>query len=276
MRKNGKILMLLAFASFIFGVVACNNDEEQEIEKPNLMAQFVGTWSVDFGELYGVGKDYKVLFTTRQDGTYTADDWVDKEGYGIFLHAGTCTNKWRAYTSGEELYLKFEISSSLSDFPSQLCSIGRVKDVGSNSFAAYDYATCDWLTFKRYSASKGKNVLGYWQCENVSGSYIDENGVKHSAVDGSWLLRCIYFSDSGIKGHEDYNGITFGNTERKYPDFIKYSYDGDEISFSELPTKFVIENLTEDRLVVSYKGQDGSSYVDLNITYNRVPTYDNK
>ena len=64
--------------------------------------------------------------------------------------------------------------------------------------------------------------------------------------------------------------------ERKSPRFMKYSYDGVEISSTELSNKFVINSLTGDKLIVSYKGQDGNKYLDLNIAYKRVPTYDNK
>lgn len=281
MRKRRKILMLLTFASFVLSIVACGNNDEQENEKVNLMAQFVGTWSGDIGDLYGINKYYKVVFTTRQDGTYTADDWVDEEGHGIFLHAGSCTNKWRAYildnfSTAGNLYLDFDISSSLSDYPSVLCNVSLVKEVETNSFITFNDLTSDLLTFKRYSAPEDEKILGYWQCESVSGTYTDNDGILHNADDGSWLIKCIYLSDSGINGHEDYNGIIFHNIERKFPRFMKYSYNGVEISSTELSNKFVVDNLTEDKLIVSYKGQDGNKYLDFNITYKRVPTYDNK
>lgn len=281
MRKRRKILMLLTFASFVLSIVACGNNDEQENEKVNLMAQFVGTWSGDIGDLYGINKYYKVVFTTRQDGTYTADDWVDEEGHGIFLHAGSCTNKWRAYildnfSTAGNLYLDFDISSSLSDYPSVLCNVSLVKEVETNSFITFNDLTSDLLRFKRYSAPEDEKILGYWQCESVSGTYTDNDGILHNADDGSWLIKCIYLSDSGINGHEDYNGIIFHNIERKFPRFMKYSYNGVEISSTELSNKFVIDNLTEDKLIVSYKGQNGNKYLDFNITYKRVPTYDNK
>lgn len=281
MRKSRKILMLLTFGLFVLSIVSCSNNDEQENERINQNTQFVGTWSGDIGDLYGIGKYYKIVFTTRQDGTYTADDWVDKEGYGIFLHAGSCTNKWRTYTldkfsTAGNLYLDFDISSSLSDYPSALCHVSLVKKVESNSFVTSNDLTNDLLTFKRYSASKEEKIFGYWQCESVSGYYIDNEGIQHSADKHSWLIECIYLSDSEINGHEDCNGIIFENTERKFPRFMKYSYNEVEISSTGLPNKFVINNLTEDKLIVSYKGQDGYSYVNLDITYKRIPTYDNK
>lgn len=282
MKTRRKILMLLTFASFILSIAACSKNDEQENEKVNLMAQFVGTWSGDIGDLYGIDKYYKVVFTTRQDGTYTADDWVDEEGYGIFLHAGSCTNKWEVYildnfSTAGNIYLDFDISSSLADYPSVLCDVSLVKDVDTNSFVTYNNLTSDLLTFKRYSALLDENnILGYWQCESVSGTYTDNDGILHNASDGSWLIKCVYFSDSEINGHEECNGIIFHNMERKSPRFMKYSYDGVEISSTELSNKFVINSLTGDKLIVSYKGQDGNKYLDLNIAYKRVPTYDNK
>lgn len=281
MRIRKEILILLTFISFVLGIIACGNNAEQENEKVNLMTQFVGTWSSDIGDLYGINKYYKVIFTTQQDGTYTADDWVDEEGYGIFLHAGSCTNKWKAYildnfSTAGNIYLDFDISSSLSDYPSVLCNVSLVKEVETNSFITHNSLTSDLLLFKRYSVIEKSRILGYWQCESVSGTYIDNDGILHNASNGSWLVKSIYFSDLGINGHEECNGIIFHNIERKYPRFMKYSYNGVEISFTELSNKFVIDNLTEDKLIVSYKGQDGNKYLDLNIIYKRVPTYDNK
>lgn len=281
MRKSGKILVQLTFVLFFLSLVSCGNNDEQENERGNLMDQFIGTWSGDIGDLYGTGEYYKVVFTTQKDGTYTADDWVDREGYGIFLHAGSCTNKWRAYTldnfsTAGNLYLDFGISSNLSDYPSVLCNVSLVKEVKSDSFVTFNSLTSNLLTFKRYWASKDKTIFGYWQCESVSGNYTDSDGILHSAEEGSWIIECIYLSDSVINGHENYNGIIFENKERKYPRFMKYSYDGVEISTSQLQNKFVIKDLTEDKLIVSYKGPDGDTNLDLNITYKRVPTYDNK
>lgn len=281
MKEGGKIFMLLTFVLFFISIVACDNNDEQENEGGNLMAQFVGTWSGDIGDLYRIGKYYKVVFTIQQDGTYTADDWVDEEGYGIFLHAGSCTNKWSAYILDTpskigNLYLDFNISPSLSDYPSVLYNVSLVKEVKPNSFVTFNDITSDLLTFKRYSVSKKEKILGYWQCESVSGNYTDNDGILHSADDGSWMIKCIYLSNSGINGNEDYNGIIFQNMERKSPRFMKYFYDGVEISSSELSNKFVIKNLTEDKLIVSYKGQDGNKYLNLNISYRRVPTFDNK
>lgn len=274
--------MLIIYASCFISVVACSNNDEQENEKVDLMAQFVGTWSGDIGDLYGMNQYYKVVFTTRQDGTYTADDWVDKEGYGIFLHAGSCTNKWRAYmlenfsTAGKNLYIGFETGPSFSDYPSVLCNVGLVKEVETNSFVTYNSLTSDLLEFKRYSVPSGSGILGYWQCESVSGTSTDKNGILHNASYSSWMIKCMYLSDSGIKGNEEFNGILFHNIERKNPRFMKYSYDGTDISSAELPNKFVVNSLTEDELIISYKGQDGYDFVDLSITYRRVPTYDNK
>ncbi len=279
MKTSKRILMLLTFASFVLSIAACSKKGEEN----DLMSQFVGTWSGEIGDLYGIGECYKVIFTTMCDGTYTADDWVDREGYGIFLHAGSCTDKWEVYaldgfSKAGNIYIDFHISPSLDDYPSVLNNVSLVKDVNADSFVTYNDLTSDLLTFKRYSdpAPDENSIIGYWQFESLSGTYTDGDGISHEARPGQWTVKCMYFSDSEINGHKGCNGIVFNNMDRKFPGFMKYSCNGAEISVTELALDFVINSLTENKLTVSYRGQEDDSYLDLDIVYKRVPTYDNK
>lgn len=269
------ISVVWLISMMMLGLAACSSDDD-EGENRQPINGFLGTWSADFGDYAEIGEEYKTIFTTNSDGTYTSDDYVDKEGYGIYLYKGTCNNKWEVYELNGKINLKFEISSSLSNYPSTLCNIGPVKDIEENSYLAFNYANRCWVTVNRFLPSRKNGILGYWQFESVSGTYVDINGSTHPASDGSWTIKCLYFSDSEIKGQKGYNGIIFHNTTRKYPEFVKYSYDNSQIFITSLSGEIIVDNLTETELTLLYKGVDGNKNLDLKLVYKRVPTFDNR